>query len=164
VASDDFAVTAAGRSLMPGALAAIFLGEYERVRALGGHYVLSYHSQVLAKPELVPSLATVARRLAADTAAVWVATVGEVAEWWRARAQIEARARVAGDRMRVVVRNGSDRTVSGAVVRVTIPDSKRVGRADGRLLPADRRTVRLLVPPLPARATKTFTVVLSDAR
>src|SRR5262249_46140797 len=81
VGSDDFAVTAR-RAATAETLAPIFLDEYERVRALGGHYVLSYHSQVLAKPELVPALATVARRLASDTA-VWVATVGEVAEWWR---------------------------------------------------------------------------------
>ena len=46
VGSDDFAAVAR-RHRRPDTLAAIFLGEFERVRALGGHYVLSYHSQVL---------------------------------------------------------------------------------------------------------------------
>ena len=57
VGSDDFAAVARRVHAVPDTLAAIFLGEYDRVRALGGHYVLSYHSQVLARPELVPSLA-----------------------------------------------------------------------------------------------------------
>ena len=103
VGSDDFAAVARPAPT-PDALAAIFLDEYERVRALGGHYVLSYHSQVLARPDLVPSLAAVARRLVADSA-VWVAAVGDVADWWRVRAQIRARAVITGSRMQVIVRN-----------------------------------------------------------
>jgi peptidoglycan/xylan/chitin deacetylase (PgdA/CDA1 family) len=145
VGGDDFAATA--RHIVDvRALAATFLVEYERVRALGGHYVLSYHSQVLATPALVPSLATVARRLAADSA-VWVAPVGEVAAWWRDRAHLETRATIVGGAVKVSVRNGGNHVVRGAVVRLTIPDSKRV--------------VHLAVPPLPARATKTFRVVLA---
>src|SRR6185295_17690591 len=159
VASDDFAVTAR-RALIPDTLSLIFLGEYERVRALGGHYVLSYHSQVLAKAELVPALARVARRLAADTT-VWVATVGDIADWWRARAQLDVRARVVRDRMRVVVHNEGHRPVRGAVIRIAIPDSKRVVRSDARLLPADAHTVRIVVPPVTARGTRTFVVVLA---
>ncbi len=84
VGSDDFAATAR-RTQGLDALAKVFLDEYDRVRALGGHYVLSYHSQVLATPTLVPSLAIVARRLMSDTA-VWVAPLGDIAEWWRERA------------------------------------------------------------------------------
>lgn len=159
VGSDDFAATAR-HVADPGVLSATFLGEYERVRALGGHYVLSYHSQVLATPALVPSLATVARRLASDTA-VWVATVGDVADWWRTRSQLEARAHIAGDVMKLVVRNNTYRTVRGAVVRVTLPDAKRVVRADTKLAPGVDHTVRLVMPPLPGRATKTFKVVLA---
>jgi peptidoglycan/xylan/chitin deacetylase (PgdA/CDA1 family) len=159
IGSDDFAV-AARRSLDHTVLTDIFLGEYERVRALGGYYVLSYHSQVLSKPELVPSLASVARKLAADTG-VWVAPVGEVAEWWRQRAQLTTWALVAGNRMRVGVRNTSDRLVRGAVVRVSLPNVKRVMRADTRVLPSDSRSVRLFLPPIAARSTRTFTVTFA---
>jgi peptidoglycan/xylan/chitin deacetylase (PgdA/CDA1 family) len=159
VGSDDFAATAR-RAQRPDALAKIFLDEYDRVRALGGHYVLSYHSQVLATPPLVSSLATVARRLMGDTA-VWVAPVGDIAEWWRERAGLDARAHITGDAMKVIVHNRGDRVVRGAVVRVSIPDSKRAVRADTRLLPSTGHTVRVVVPPLPPRASKTVNVILT---
>jgi hypothetical protein len=102
-------------------------------------------------------LARVARAVASDTA-VWVATISDVVSWWRARARIDTRARVAGNRLRVTVRNQSNRLVSGAVVRVAKPDAKRVARTDTRLLPSDARTLRLALPSLPARASRTFTV------
>jgi hypothetical protein len=162
VVSDDFAATARFTPA-PDALAAIFLGEYERVRALGGHYVLSYHSQVLARPDLVPSLAIVARRFVADTA-VWVVPVGTVAGWWRARAQLDVRARSAGDVIRVAVRNKNDRVVRDAVVRVSLPDGQRVVRMDARLLPSAPASVRVLMPALPPRSTRTVTITLAAAR
>ncbi|HEY9230305.1 MAG TPA: hypothetical protein VIP11_26875, partial [Gemmatimonadaceae bacterium] len=87
----------------------------------------------------------------------------EVAEWWRARSLVETRARVSGDRMRVVVQNNGDGELRDAVVRVGIPDTKRALRADTRLLPTSGRAIRLVVPPVPAGATKTLTVFLVDA-
>jgi hypothetical protein len=162
VGADDFAATARHVADVR-AVAATFLGEYDRVRALGGHYVLSYHSQVLATPELVPSLASVARRLAADPA-VWVAPVGDVAEWWRARSHIETRAQLSGDVMKVSVRNTSFQTVRGAVVRVSIPGTRRVVRADTKMAPSVGRMVRLVMPPLPGRATKMVRVFLTPSR
>ena len=161
VGSDDFAATAR-RTQGLDAIAKVFLDEYDRVRALGGHYVLSYHSQVLATPTLVPSLAIVARRLMSDTA-VWVAPVGDIAEWWRERAGLEARAHIVDDVMKVVVHNRGDRVVRGAVVAVSIPDSKRVTGADSRLLPSSGHTVRVALPPLPPRTSKTVNVVLMSA-
>jgi peptidoglycan/xylan/chitin deacetylase (PgdA/CDA1 family) len=162
VGSDDFAVTAR-RPVGQDAVASIFLGEFERVRALGGHYVLSYHSQVLSRPDLVPSLASVARHLAADSA-VWVATVGDVADWWRTRAQLDARARLAGDAIKITVRNRGSRSVHGAVVHVPLPDARHVARADTKLLPSGPRSVRLVVPPIAPRGAKVFTVTLSSMR
>jgi peptidoglycan/xylan/chitin deacetylase (PgdA/CDA1 family) len=162
VVSDDFAGVAKHFATTD-ALADVFLDEYERVRALGGHYVLSYHSQVLARPDLVPSLALIARRLAADTS-VWVAPVGDVAQWWRDRARLDVRTRVAGDVMKVVVRNRNDHTVRGAVVRVSLPDAKRVAHADARQLPVTTPTARLVIPQLAAHASRTLTITLAPAR
>jgi peptidoglycan/xylan/chitin deacetylase (PgdA/CDA1 family) len=162
IGSDDIAA-AARRVTAPDTLTAIFLGEYERVRALGGHYVLSYHSQLLSRPDLVPSLARVARRLASDTA-VWTATISDVAEWWRGRSMAEARARMVGDRMRIVVRNRGYRLLSGAVVRVVVPDARRVVRSDARTLPGDAQMLRLAVPPVPARGTRTINVSFARER
>jgi len=116
----------------------------------------------LATPPFVSSLAIVARRLMSDTA-VWVAPVGDIVEWWRERAALDARAHITGDVMKVVVRNRGDRAVRGAVVQIAIPDTKRALRGDARLLSADAHTVRLVVPPMPPRSTKTLTVVLAGA-
>ena len=129
------------------------------MRALGGHYVLSYHSQGLARPDLVPSLASTARQIAADTA-VWLATVGDVAAWWRARAQVTVRARIIGNRMLVAVRNGCDCTVDSVAVRVAIPHEWRVARADVRMLPSDAATVRFVVPAMRGGGSSLMTVVL----
>jgi hypothetical protein len=87
-----------------------------------------------------------------------------VADWWRARAQVDARARMVGDVMKVVVRNRSNGLVRGVVVRVLLPDSKLVSRADGELLRSPARTARLLVPPLAPRATRTLTIALVPSR
>jgi peptidoglycan/xylan/chitin deacetylase (PgdA/CDA1 family) len=78
-----------------------YLSDFRRVRALGGLYVLSYHSQLLARPDLVPALANLARAVAADDH-IWRTTAGGVASWWRARAEllVTARREASGERPR----------------------------------------------------------------
>lgn len=159
VAGDDFAARAKPGVTSPEAYAETFLKEYERIRGLGGHYVLSYHSQVLAAPDLVPALATVARRMAADTA-VWVAPVGDVADWWRARALLSVKTKLDGARMQITVRNQSSRIVNGAVIRVVLPSGDRVVLTDARRLPSAPPTLRLLVPSIAPGATAGMTVVV----
>ncbi|HVF79262.1 MAG TPA: polysaccharide deacetylase family protein, partial [Solirubrobacteraceae bacterium] len=46
------------------ALTERYRADFARIRALGGLYLLSYHSQLLAQPELVPTLANLARTVA----------------------------------------------------------------------------------------------------
>jgi peptidoglycan/xylan/chitin deacetylase (PgdA/CDA1 family) len=157
VGSDDFGAAAAEHNDAT-AIAHLFLDEYARFRALGGLYALSYHSQLLAAPDLVPALAQVARRLAADSGVVWLATTGEIAEWWRARAQLEARATQRADGFDVIVRNRGERLVGGAVVRVDLPSGRPLGNATTALLPAPAGAARLLLPPLPGGTTRVFSV------
>jgi peptidoglycan/xylan/chitin deacetylase (PgdA/CDA1 family) len=163
-ASDDIAAAAAGHN-EPTAVARYFLAEYERLRGLGGLYVLSYHSQLLARPDLVPALAHLARTIAADTA-VWFTTTGEIAEWWRERAQLAATVRMREDGFDVVVRNRGERLVRGAVMRVELPAPapRPIARASTALLPAPAGTVRLLIPPVPGKATRTYVVGYAGAQ
>ena len=158
IASDDIAATAAGHDEAP-AVARLFLDEFQQMRALGGLYVLSYHSQLLARPDLVPALATLARAVAADST-VWLTTTGEIAEWWRERAQLTARLRAKDHGFDVVVQNRGERLVRGAVIRIELPDlaPRRIASASTALLPAPAGTVRLLLPPVPGMTTRTFTV------
>ena len=138
-----------------------YLGEYQKVRALGGLYLLSYHSQLLARPELVPALARIARRISADTA-VWLTTANDVVEWWRARAKVTARAtRVDARTLRVDVRNAGPDTVSGLVARVTLGDDERAS-GTVRVLKSDAGMLRFVVPALPPRVERTWTFRISS--
>jgi peptidoglycan/xylan/chitin deacetylase (PgdA/CDA1 family) len=162
VGSDDFAAAAAARN-DPTGTAKVLLDEYTRMRALGGLYALSYHSQLLATPELVPALAHVARTIAADTA-VWLATTGEIAEWWRVRAQIEARVTQRADGFDVTVRNRGERLVGGAVVRVELSSPRIATTATTALITARPGMARLLLPPIPGKTTRVFQVYYSGSR
>jgi len=66
--------------------------------------------------------------------------------------------------MKIVVHNRGQRVVRGAVVGVSIPDSKRAIGADSRLLPSSGHTVRVALPPLRPGTSKTVNVVLMAAR
>ena len=156
VGSDDFGAAAAAHN-DPSGTARIFLEEYDRLRALCGLYALSYHSQLLAAPELVPALARVARAIAADTA-VWLATTGEIAEWWRDRAQLEAHVTQRADGFDVTVRNRGERLVGSAVVRVDLRAAAALGGATTALLPPRSATARLLLPPIPGKSTRVVSV------
>lgn len=132
-----------------------YLGEYQKVRALGGVYLLSYHSQLLARPELVPALTRIARRIHADTA-VWLTTAGDVVEWWRARAAVTTRAtRVDSRTLRVDLRNTGRDTVRDIVVRVTLGDGERAS-GPPRVLRSEPGVLRFVVPPLAPGAERVF--------
>jgi peptidoglycan/xylan/chitin deacetylase (PgdA/CDA1 family) len=157
VGNDDFAAAAAARNDVT-ATTNVFLADYERFRALGGLYALSYHSQLLAAPDLVPALAHVARHIAGDTA-VWLATAGEIAEWWRERAQLEARVNPRADGFDVTVRNRGERLVGNAVVRVDLPSMRPIGNSSALFLSsAQSGAMRLLLPPIPGGATRVVRV------
>ena len=157
VAADDFVMTAPGAPDSPEALAALFLRDWANVRALGGLYILSYHSQLLAQPRWIPALARVARTVAADST-VWVATARDVADWWRARAALGVRAESARGAVRVMVRHRGAGMLHGAVVRIVLPPNVRVVRADALLMDAPAGVARLALPPLVPGASRTFTI------
>jgi peptidoglycan/xylan/chitin deacetylase (PgdA/CDA1 family) len=162
LSSDDYAL--AHPDARHDFMATQFLNDLSQIRALGGLYVLSYHSQLLARPELVPVLSSVARSVAADSS-VWVTTTRDVATWWRARASLGIHTRGSGaSSIDVLVHNGSAQLLSGAVARIVLPDSRPVMDADTPLLSSDAGVVRLALPPLPASTTRSFTVRLGPTR
>jgi peptidoglycan/xylan/chitin deacetylase (PgdA/CDA1 family) len=154
VNTDDFGSMSLAWGGSLDAITRAYVHEFENVRALGGLYLLSYHSQFFARPELVPVVARLARRLAADRE-VWLATTGDVADWWRARARLDVRADFTGNRRLVVrIANRNPRVVRGAVVRVVLPASLRAAYAPTRLLPSQPGVMRIALPPLRARETR----------
>ncbi len=138
-----------------------YLGEYQKIRALGGLYLLSYHSQLLARPELVPALARIARRIRADTA-VWLTTASDVVDWWRARAAVTTSAtRVDARTLRVDLRNTGRDTVRGLVARVTLGDGERAS-GSARVLKSQAGTLRFVVPPLSPGAERSWRFAIAN--
>jgi polysaccharide deacetylase len=144
------------------ALTQRYLSDFARVRALGGLYLLSYHSQLLARSELVPVLANVARAVAADER-IWRTTAGEVATWWRAKANLRVIARrdTSGVVM-VSVHNTGATPVHNAVVRVVLGPGERVLQSD-RHLPAPPGFARLALPTVGPGEARTFSISISSA-
>src|SRR5688572_27884320 len=157
---DDFDAASLARRGSLDEIVKEYLSEYQKVRALGGLYLLSYHSQLLARPELVPALARIARRIHADTA-VWLTTASEVVDWWRARAAVTTSAiRVSPRALRVDIRNTGPDTVRGLIARVALGDGERASGA-ARVLRSEAGTLRFVVPPLAPGATREVRFVIS---
>lgn len=155
VVNDDFDVMVRMSLRDPEAITDIFMRDQEKVRALGGLYMLSYHSQFLARPEHVAALGSVARRLAADTAA-WVATAGEVATWWKTRQALEITTIDDAGSLLVRVRNDSRETIDDLVLALVPPRNSAAGSGStsgARLLGAENGVWRLALDPIGAGAT-----------
>lgn len=161
---DDFGMLAPGRSQDPSATAAFMESEFVWIRALGGLYAMSYHSQLLSRPEHVPALARIARRVASDTS-VWIATAGDISRWWRSRSQLQTSARLADrNRLEVTVRNRGTTGVRGSVIRVFQPSPLEALRSSGKLLPSEPGVTRVLIPFIAAGESKVISVVLGSPK
>jgi peptidoglycan/xylan/chitin deacetylase (PgdA/CDA1 family) len=162
VGNDDFAAVGQHRD-DPRAAAKVFLDDFAQVRALGGAYVLSYHSQLLAQPEWVSVLAEAARGIASDTT-VWRTTTGRIAQWWRARAAVTSSVDATrADRVLVTLGNSGPTPIRSLVVHVRGVSSRKPSGADVELLPAPSGDLRLLIPSIAPGATRTYTIVYPSA-
>ena len=157
---DDFTAVREGHR-DPAATATVFLRDYQRIRALGGLYILSYHSQLLSSPELVPALARVARVISTDTL-VWPTTAGAVATWWRSRADLDVRLKPRGPSgLDVIIQNRGSELVLGAVAQVRMEQPRRVVHTTTAQLASDPGIVRVRLPPLPPKETRVVSVTFA---
>jgi hypothetical protein len=161
--NDDFGAVGQHRD-DPNAEEAVFLDDFKRVRALGGAYVLSYHSQLLARPERIGVLAGAARAIGSDST-VWHTTTGNIAAWWRARAAVTARVDATRrDQVLVKVRNNGASEIKSLVVHLRDVPPRPTTHADALLLPAPVGELRFLVPSLPAASARTYTISYETPR
>jgi peptidoglycan/xylan/chitin deacetylase (PgdA/CDA1 family) len=158
---DDFGLFAPGQAQDTKSTAALLQSEFGWIHALGGLYALSYHSQLMSRPEHLPALAHLARAIASDTS-VWVTTADGIATWWRSRSQVQTSTRlVSSNRIEITVRNRGTDVVHGAVVRVSLPAPISASTtSSGRLLPSEEGTARVMIPLLPPRSATVVTVGL----
>jgi hypothetical protein len=136
--------------------------DFARARSLSGLYVLSYHSQLLARAEYVPTLASVARHIAADSS-VWLTTADEIAEWWLARSQLDIRvARPSSNQIEVIVRNPSRQVIERTGIQLTLPRGKRIHAASVPHAMISEGMARLTVRFLSGASTLRISVALGS--
>ena len=166
---DDFLTVRRAKILEPHRLAHDQLQAFAKVRALGGLYVMSYHSNMLARERSVGAIGIVARTLKADTT-VWLTTAGNAADWWLVRHQMETTvARDATGMMTLTVRNAAATVSPAASVAITLPHGERALAATGSdLMPARSGMARVRIPPLAAGGSHATQITLekdsTDAR
>ncbi len=101
-------------------LAEQFHQEIRRTADVGGLYTLFMRSDVLGAPENLHVLQSVIGRMKKES--VWIATAGEVADWWSARDRIHVESHlVNAHRIRVAVTNRGGDTLPGVSVRLFLP-------------------------------------------
>lgn len=160
VFADDIAAAGPGWTHSPAAVRTQLREGFAKARDVGGLYVLSYHSQLLARREYVPTLASVAREIASDTT-VWLTTGAEISEWWMGRATLDLRVIRQGNRLDVTVMNPDKRVVENAILRVALPDGLRVVESNVPLLRSPETGVaRLKVRRLAGRSVTTVRLAL----
>ncbi|MGH7637801.1 MAG: polysaccharide deacetylase family protein [Gemmatimonadaceae bacterium] len=124
--ADDFAAAGPEYRRAPHLVAGIMRADMRRAKDLHGLYVLSYHSQLLAKPEYVGVVAGLARELVADSS-IWLATAGDVADWWRRRSLVEVQVvRTTDAYIDLRVRNRGDDVLKNVAVLVSLPRGSRL--------------------------------------
>ena len=159
---DDFLTVRRAKISEPVRLATDQLEAFAKVRELGGLYVMSYHSNMLARPSTVGALGIVARALKADTT-VWLTTAGKVADWWLIRHRMETTVtRDEADALTLTVRNGAPVASPAASVTVTLPRGARATMALGSdLLDGQPGTARVRIPPLASDGVHSTRIMLT---
>ena len=148
--ADDFEATGPKYRRAPHLVTAVMRADVARARAVGGLYVLSYHSQLLSRPEYTGVLASMARQLVNDKD-VWLATAAEVADWSQRRAAVSAEVtRVTDDEIALLVRNRGESALDHVMIHTTLPPGRRAIPA--RNIAATDGGATIALPRVPALA------------
>jgi hypothetical protein len=143
---DDFFLIVTQEIRDRAVLTRTLLNELDISAATRGLHVFSFHSHLLAKPELRPVLTAVARAALADST-LWFAQPRDIVAWWRARHGLTIRIDEDGA---VYVRNDGGGPVDGAVLVVHAPDGAVHDIALPSLEPGQRHAVPApSLPPSP---------------
>ena len=161
VFADDIAAAGTESKRPPSAVRAELHDGFVKARAVGGLFVLSYHSHLLARAEYVPTLASLAREIAADSS-IWLATAAEVAEWWLGRASLDVRVARRGNQVEATVVNPASRVVENAIIRVALPQGLAVRSSTAPMLASPEPGVaRVKLRFIPGRSQTVIRLSLS---
>ncbi len=161
IVDDDFITVRRARITDPARLAADQLEAFRKVRALGGLFVMSYHSNMLARPATVPAIGIVARALRADST-VWLTTARAAADWWLGRHYLATSATPTGEgAVRVAVENQGASETPPFVLLVSLPMGGRIKADSGSSIVASPDgLMRVPIPALGPGTTYAATVTV----
>lgn len=163
LADDDARVVRDSGRARAESLAGRYGAAREKLRAIGGLYLLRYHSGILARRELIPALARTIRAAAADSG-LWIATANDVATWWSARASATVAARATADGVELRVTNGGTMPLARAVARLALGTDRSITAAQGATLMSSLPgSARLALPEIAPRATHVVRLRLAGA-
>ncbi len=122
IVDDDYAVMITRGKSSPDSLQAALLAALHKTRSLSGLDLITLHTQLINSNRRVDAVESVvhAARNAGD---VWMASAGELAEWWLRRSQLTVIVRERSDKSAILtVRNRGRVSASSAWLRVHLPE------------------------------------------
>lgn len=97
-----------------------FREDLDRVHELGGLYVFSYHTHILAEPEHVEVLGRLLDYAKAKN--MWIASCGEIADWWKKIYRVRVAAfKRRQDRFVLTISNIGEEPIRDATIVVALP-------------------------------------------
>ncbi len=163
VVDDDYTVMIIRHEMSKDSVSAALLGGLEKVRSLGGLNLLTVHSQLVdsdRRVDAVEAAVAAARR----TGDVWIATAGDIADWWLNRSLIELHARERDDRSVILtVHNSGSEPLAAVWLHLHLPEARSTYAAPeiGDVIPESHFIpggLRVRLPLL--RPNETVTVLL----
>ncbi len=122
VVDDDYSVIVVRGESSVDSLSAALHGALAKVRILGGLDLLTLHTQLIDTNRRMAVVEDVVRE-AREAGDVWIASAGEVAEWWLGRSNLVVDVETRADGSAAVsVRNDGATSVTAASLRVHLPD------------------------------------------
>lgn len=170
--ADDFELQVL-RRLAPDSITTVLGDDLRRLRAFHGVQVVSLHTQILGRPGMLPAFLPFLDAL--DRRRVWVATAGDLAEWWVQRATCDAEIEGARGSFLLRIADPHEFPVAGLVARFCLPggparvhvspaDANRAAAAGGsgasplELRPDPSGCFTLSLPPAPPGKTLAYRI------
>jgi peptidoglycan/xylan/chitin deacetylase (PgdA/CDA1 family) len=162
---DDYNIIVQDRVLRAAGLGEALLAGTRKLRAIGGLAIVGTHTQIMRPGARLEAIGMVADSVLAQKD-WWIASAGDVADWWAARTATRVRFVPAADGLAdLLVEAPVDRDIVGVWIDIVLPGGERVlPTVEGR--PVDFAVtewgVRVPVTDLPAGATRRISLLLTE--
>lgn len=138
VVDDDYSLLSRDEMRDRSEMVRSLVSQIDEVVAYRGAYLFDYHSHIMAQEQLLPVLSELVKALQQRTD-LWMATAGEVAQWWRARNGVRIERNEAGTA--ATVTNDGEHLYTSGILIVDLPDGTQKRVAIPELAPGESAEV-----------------------